>query len=255
MGGEGAEDLPAVGRRRPVRRQVPCARRARHPCSAPCRLVPRGHRRELLGRPQHQGQDHARRHLPGGAGEESGTLPAQGGPGHVARRGHRPRRRHGQGARHPDQVPHQDASEPQGHADRGPRHRPCPHQADARRGQAHAGIFQEASGLLRRSGQDAQRHGFGFVRPHHGRAYGPLCRPLPEARRVVGDGRQGQPFAGGHRRLQGQRRLLPRFYRRSRGYSGQEFHQVGRGGRLPRVGHGGRAQDLRRGLPRLHHRR
>ena len=38
-------------------------------------------------------------------------------------------------------------------------------------------------------------------------------------------------------------------------YSGQELDQVGRGGRLPRAGHGGRAQDLRGGLPRLHHRR
>ena len=38
-------------RRRPVRRQVPRARRARDSRPAPCGFVPRGHRRELLGRP------------------------------------------------------------------------------------------------------------------------------------------------------------------------------------------------------------
>ena len=41
-------------------------------------------------------------------------------------------------------------------------------------GQAHARILQEASGVLRRSGQDAAGHGFGFVRPDDGRTYGPL---------------------------------------------------------------------------------
>ena len=38
-------------------------------------------------------------------------------------------------------------------------------------------------------------------------------------------------------------------------HSGQELDQVGRGGRLPRAGHGGRPQDLRRGFPGVHHRR
>ncbi len=115
--------------------------------------------------------------------------------------------------------------------------------------------FQEASGVLRRSGQDAAGHGFGFVRPDDGRTYGPLRGPVPEARRFDGDGGQGQPLAGRDGRLQGQRRFLPRFDRRPGGHSGQELHQVGRGRGLPRAGHGGRAQDLRRELPRLHHRR
>ena len=92
MGGEGAENLPRERRRRPVRRQVSRARRARDPRSAPCGLVPRGHRRKLLGRPQHQGEDHPRGHLPREAGEEPRAVPACGGAGHVARRGHRPRR-------------------------------------------------------------------------------------------------------------------------------------------------------------------
>ena len=39
-------------------------------------------------------------------------------------------------------------------------------------------------------------HGFGFVRPHDGRAHGPLRRPVPVAGRFAGDGGQGQPLAG-----------------------------------------------------------
>ena len=125
----------------------------------------------------------------------------------------------------------------------------------ARRGQADARVLQEAPGILRRSGQDPRRHGFGFVRPDDGRPYGSLCRSVPEARRLDGHGGQGQPLAGRDGRLQGQRRLLPRIDRRSGRHPGQELHQVGRGRGLPRTGHGGRAQDLRRELPRLHHRR
>ena len=43
--------------------------------------------------------------------------------------------------------------------------------------------------------------------------------------------------------------------RKHGGYSGQELDQVGRGRGLPRTGHGGRPQDLRRELPGVHHRR
>ena len=153
------------------------------------------------------------------------------------------------------QISDQDAPEPEGHADRGARHRPRPHQADARRGQAHARILQEAPGVLRGSGQDAGGHGFGLVRPHDGRTHGPLRGSVPVARRFAGDGGQGQPLAAGHRRLPQARRFLPRFDRRPGGYSGQELDQVGRGRGLPRTGHGGRPQDLRRELPGVHHRR
>ena len=92
-------------------------------------------------------------HLPRRTRKESRTLPAGRGSRHVARRGHRPRRGHGQGARDPYEIPDQDAPEPPRYADRGPRHRPCPHQADARRRQADARVFQEAPGLLCRPGQ------------------------------------------------------------------------------------------------------
>ena len=134
------------------------------------------------------------------------------------------------------------------------RHRPRPHQADARRRQADARLFQEASGLLRRSREDSRGDGFGFVRPHDGRPYGSLRRPVPVARRFDGDGGQGQPLASRHRRLPEARRVLSGVDRRAGGDSGQELDQVGRGGRLPRAGYGGRPQDLRRGFPRLRHR-
>ena len=101
----------------------------------------------------------------------------------------------------------------------------------------------------------AERHGFGLVRSDDGRTHGPLRRPVPETRRFDGHGGQGQPLAGRDRRLQGQRRLLPGLDRRSGGDPGQELDQIGRGGRLPRAGHGGRAQDLRREFPGVHHRR
>ncbi len=128
------------------------------------------------------------------------------------------------------------------------------HQADARRGQADARVHEEAPRLLCGSREDSRRHGFGFVRPHHGGTYGSLRRSVPEERRFDGDGGQGQPLAGRDRRLQGQRRILPRFDRRSRSRAGQELDQERRGGRLPRTGNGGRAQDICGEFPRLHHR-
>ena len=120
---------------------------------------------------------------------------------------------------------------------------------------AHARIFQETSGILCRACQDPGRHGLGIVRPHDGRAYGSLRRPVPVAGRFAGDGGKGQPHAAGDRRLQEVRRFLPRFDRRPGGDPGQELHQIGRGRGLPRAGYGGRPQDLRRGFPGVHHRR
>ena len=85
--------------------------------------------------------------------------------------------------------------------------------------------------------------------------HGPLRRPVPVAGRFAGDGGQGQPLAAGDRRLPQTRRFLPRFDRRPGSDPGEELHQVGRGRGLPRTGHGGRAQDLCRELPGVHHRR
>jgi len=67
--------------------------------------------------------------------------------------------------------------------------------------------FKKHPVYLRRSGQDAAGHGFGFVRPHDGRAHGPLRRPVPVAGRFAGDGGQGQPLAAGDRRLPQTRRF------------------------------------------------
>ena len=54
--------------RRPVRRQVLRPRRPRGAAAAPRRLLPGGHGRLLLGRPEHQGQDRQGRALARGAG-------------------------------------------------------------------------------------------------------------------------------------------------------------------------------------------
>ena len=55
---ETAGSRPQARHRRPVRRQVLRPRRPRHPPAPPRRLLPGRHGRFLLGRPQHQGQDH-----------------------------------------------------------------------------------------------------------------------------------------------------------------------------------------------------
>ena len=51
------------------------------------------------------------------------------------------------------------------------------------------------------------------------------------------------------------RRLLPRLDRRPRRPPGPRQHPQGRGARVPRARHGGRVEDRRRRLPRLHRRR
>ena len=71
--------------------------------------------------------------------------------------------------------------------------------------------------LLRRSRQDARGLRVGFVRPDHGGPHGLLRRPVPAQRRLVRDAREGQPLEGGHRRVPGARRLLPRLDRRPGG--------------------------------------
>ena len=64
-------------RRRAVRRQIFLPRRARDPPAAPRRLAPDRARRLVLGRPAGAGQDHARRRVPGGAGDQPGEVPAR----------------------------------------------------------------------------------------------------------------------------------------------------------------------------------
>ncbi len=68
--------------RGPVRRQVLRPRRARRPAPAPRCLLPGGHGRVLLGRPQREGQDQPRRPVDRGAGStiRGGSSPRSTGP-------------------------------------------------------------------------------------------------------------------------------------------------------------------------------
>ena len=88
------------------------------------------------------------------------------------------------------------------------------------RGEGLPQYFKDHIGLLRRPGQDARGLRLGLVRPDHRRPHGLLRRPVPGARRQHGDARQGQPLAGGDRRLQEARRLLPGLDRRPGGDPG-----------------------------------
>ncbi len=135
------------------------------------------------------------------------------------------------------------------------RHRPRETQGNPRTRWRSAGLLQELSGLLCRSGQDAGGHALRFLRSHHRRADGQLCRSVPIPRRLDGDARQGQPLAGRHRRLQNPRRVLPRLHRRPRRAVSPGPHQVPGSRRLPRTRHGGRLENHRREFPRLHPRR
>ena len=73
----GARALAHARHRRPVRRQVLLPRRARDPPAAPRRVAAGGNRRLVFGGSPGARQDHARRHLPRTARDESGALPAR----------------------------------------------------------------------------------------------------------------------------------------------------------------------------------
>ena len=62
-------------------------------------------------------------------------------------------------------------------------------------GAGAARLFQEPSGVLRGSGQDAGGLRLRRVRPDHGGADGFLRRGFPEGRRLDGDAGEGQPLA------------------------------------------------------------
>ena len=85
------------------------------------------------------------------------------------------------------------------------------------RGEAMPQYLQGPRGLLRRPGEDAGGLRVGLLRADHRGPHGRLRRPVPGAGRQPRDARQGQPLAGGHRRVQEARRLLPRLDRRAGG--------------------------------------
>ena len=152
--------------------------------AAPCRFVPRGHRRELLA----PTATSRRRSLAEGIfleqlGEESRPVPAEAGSGHVSRPSSIDLRRgDGQGARDSDEVSGQDAPEPASGTlivARDIAHARIKQMLDE--GQADARLFQEASGLLRRSREDSRRGWLRVqLRPHDRRPYGSLRRPVPD---------------------------------------------------------------------------
>ena len=187
----------------------------RHGASCPV-----GHRRLVLGRPQHQGADRPRRPLARGA--RARPRPVH--PGPVSRgAGRRARRRRS------TSTARWRRSSPSCRSTRSPRPLKLTGTIVVARDIAHAKIkerldrgegmpdyLKDHPGLLRRPRQDPRGHALGLVRPDDRRPDGQLRRPLPVARRLDGHDRQGQPLAGRDRRLQEARRLLPRLDRRPR---------------------------------------
>ena len=181
--------------RRPVRRQVLRARRARRAPAAPRRLLPDRHGRLLLGRPQHPGEDRPRGHLGRAAGAQPGALHSRAVPRRASPTQGQDR------PQPPDERDPRRALAPQGRdrgvahrPDRGgARHRPREAQGAARSRGRPAAVLQGPPGLLRGPGQDARGPAVGLVRAHDGGAHGLLRRSLPVAGRVAGDDRQGQP--------------------------------------------------------------
>ncbi len=172
-GAEAAGGRQQAGHRRPVRRQVLRPRRPGGAPAAPRRLLPGGHGRLLLGRPQHQGQDRQGRALARGPGPRS--RPPH--PGRLqdrqarARRQGRPQPAHEGDPGRAVEAPGLHAAAPQRDAGGGARHRPRQVQGADRRRQGRAAVPQGPPGLLRRPGQDAAR----------GSPRAPSARPPPGA--------------------------------------------------------------------------
>ena len=89
----------------------------------------------------------------------------------------------------------QDAAVAHRHHDRRARCGACETARAAGERAGAAGLFQEPSGLLRRSGQDADGLRVRRVRPDHGGTDGLFRRGFPGRRRLDGDGGEGQPRA------------------------------------------------------------
>ena len=189
----------------------------RHGASCPV-----AHRRVVLGRPPGPRQDHRRRRVPRAARDRprAATCPRSPtsdleGADVVA---DRPQPADERDPRRAVEVPGEDPRDADRPDGRRPRHRPRQDQGAPRRRRAACREYlQGPLRLLRRPGQDARGLRVGLVRPDDRRPHGLLRRPVPGRRRQLRDARQGQPLEGGHRRVQGARRLLPRLDRRPRG--------------------------------------
>ena len=115
-----------------------------------------------------------------------------------------------------------------------------------------AGLFQEPSGLLCRSGQDADGLRVRRVRPDHRRPHGFLHDGFHGRGRHDDLGRQGQPLIAGARSLRQAWRLLSRLDRRRRGEPCRALHQEGRGPRISGARHGSDLAHRGGEFPRLH---
>ena len=174
-GAGGAEAHAVARRRRAVRRQVFLPRRARDPAAAPRRVAADRLGRVVLGRPPGDGQDH---HATASILEELESNPAQYMPEvddrQARRRGGEDRPQQADegnpGAAH--QVSDQDAAVAVRPDDRGARHGARQTARAAGAGAGAARLFQEPSGVLRGSGEDAGGLRLRRVRPDHGGADG-----------------------------------------------------------------------------------
>ena len=115
-----------------------------------------------------------------------------------------------------------------------------------------AAVLQGPSRALRRPGQDARRNALRLHGPDDGQPHGPLRGRVPGPRRLHGDDCQGQPHAGGDRRVQEAWRLLPGQHRRPGCRALHEQHQEHRVRGVSRAGHGGHLENPGGGFPRLH---
>ena len=131
-------------------------------------------------------------------------------------------------------LPREDPGDADRADGRGPRHRPRQAEGTTRRGARSAAVHARLLRVLRRSGEDADRHGERLVRPYHGRPHGQLRRRVPGSGWQLRDARQGQPQPPGHRSVQDVRRLLPRFDRRAGSPARAGLHHQGRRARVRR---------------------
>ena len=131
-----------------------------------------------------------------------------------------------------------------------PRAREAARAARERAGAAR--LFQEPSGLLRGTGEDAGGLRVGLVRSDHRGAHGFIRRRFPGRGRLDGDAGEGQPLAGGARGLPEARRLLSRLDRRRGREPRRALHQEGRDARISRARHGSDLAHRGGEFPGLH---
>mmetsp|Transcript_3863 Transcript_3863/g.10991 ORF Transcript_3863/g.10991 Transcript_3863/m.10991 type:complete len:250 (+) Transcript_3863:1243-1992(+) len=249
--------MPRPRDRGAVRGQVLRARRPHHPDAAARGLLPGRHRGVLQRGPPGVGEDHGPRRLHRGTGEEPTAVPrGRGADG-------QPRGRGGAGQPEPadespagaaDPVPHQDAPVAHRHHHRRQGHRAREARGAARDGRLAARLHGRPRHLLRGAREDAEGLRERQLRAHDGRPHGQLRAPLPEARLLHGDPRQGEPGQGRDGVLQKVRRLLPRQHRRRRRQPRRARDQERDRRRVRGAGDGSRLVHRGCRLPGVHHR-